>query len=153
MKQYSPLVVYIGSEVGCFDDLFLIEWAMDYIHLAGDLADDPDYIELISIDYRQKFELEKAGDYLRAIIKRNWPDFDIISADSEAIAKEFFHNLLRDYLQGKCKPYEVCELVNSLESIYGVPGWLGNMYSICDQIDPQDCDYLKAEIRHLLKAG
>jgi len=61
MKIDSPLPTYIAYEVGYFTDGDLIEWAIEYLSNSEYYSDDPDLIELMSINTKVKSEVEKAG--------------------------------------------------------------------------------------------
>jgi hypothetical protein len=150
MKIDSPLPTYIGYEVGYFTDTDLVDWAVQYLPTSEYFSDDPDLVELASINEKNKFEVEKAGDHLRAFVKKQWPDYSLKNNKAEIYAKKYLKSRLREYLAGQCSPYEVCRMVTPIEQVFDFPKWLGNMYNACDWIEPNtsraDCKHLDSEI-------
>jgi len=137
MKIDSPLPTYIGYEVGYFTDSDLVEWSIEYLPNSEYFSNDPDLIELVSINAKQKREVEKAGTYLRNFINKQWPNYSISNPKAEMYGKKYFKSRLREYLVGKCTPYDVCRMISSIEQVFDFPSWLGNMYNVCDWIEPE----------------
>jgi len=48
----SPLPTYIAYEVGYYNDSDLINWAIEYLPNSEYFSDDPDLIELMSINHK-----------------------------------------------------------------------------------------------------
>jgi hypothetical protein len=155
MKIESPLPAYIAYEVEYLDDRALIDWAVEYLPSSEYFDKDFDLIELASINTNNIREVEKAGSYLSSFISRQWPVFNLKGSKAEFYAKKFFHQRMKQYLEGRCRPYDVCKMVSSIEQLYDFPDWLGNMYNACDWIEPEtkpvDCRYLEGEIEQALK--
>ena len=46
-------------------------------------------------------------------------------------------------------------MINPIEQLYSFPDWLGNMYNVCDWIEPEtkpvECSHLEAEVESTLK--
>jgi len=154
MKIDSPLPTYIGYEVSYFADEDLIKWAIEYLPNSEYFSDDPDLIELVSINTKMKHEVEKAGTYLKAFVNKQWLEYTLKNAKSEMYAKKYFKDRLREYLAGNCTPYDVCRMISPIEQIYDFPGWLGDMYNACDWVGPDtmpvDCRHLESEIEKTL---
>ncbi len=155
MNTGSPLPTHIAYEIGYLNDRDLVEWAVSYLPTSDYFGDDPDLVDLVSINTKQVREIEKAGDILSRFISRQWPEFRIDGKKSEHYVKKFFHERLREYLEGGCKPYDVCRMIAPIEQIFDCPDWLGNMYNACDWIEPEhksiDCRHLEGEIEQALK--
>ena len=155
MKIESPLPTYIGYEVGFFNDQDLIEWAIKYLPNSEYFSDDQYLVELVSINIKKKFEVEKAITYLKVFINKQWPEFILNSEKSEIYAKKYFKIKLQKYLLGECKPYDVCKMINPIEEIFDFPNWLGNMYNACDWVELEtksvDCRHLESEVENTLK--
>jgi hypothetical protein len=155
MKIESPLPTYIAYEVEYLDDRNLIEWAVEYMPTSEYFNDDFDLIELLSTNTKSIRDVEKAGSYLSSFIHRQWPEFNLKGSKAEHYAKRFFHQRMKQYLEGKCRPYDVCKMISPIEQLYDFPNWLGNMYNACDWIEPEtrpaDCRHLEAEIEKALK--
>lgn len=155
MKLETPLQIYIAYEVEYLDNRELVEWAVKYLPSSEYFGEDFDLMELVSINTNNIREVEKAGSYLSGFISRQWPKFNFKGSKAENYAKEFFHQRMKQYLEGKCRPYDVCKMVSPIEQLYDFPDWLGNMYNACDWIEPEtkpdDCRYLEGEIEKALK--
>ncbi len=132
----------------------LVEWAVQYLRTSEHFSDDPDLIELASINEKNKFEVEKAGIFLANFVKKQWPDYVLKNNKAETYAKEYFKTRLKEYLIGQYSPYELCRMVTLIEEAFDFPKWLGNMYNACDWIEPHtsraECKYLEAEIEKTL---
>lgn len=155
MKVESPLPTHIAHEVEYLDDRGLIEWAVKYLPTSEHFGYDSDLIELMSINTKNIREVEKAGAYLSSFISRQWPEFNLKGSKAEFYAKKFFRQRMEQYLDGKCRPYDVCKMISPIEQLYDFPEWLGNMYNACDWIEPEtqpaDCRHLEGEIEQALK--
>ena len=155
MKIECPLPIYIAYEVEYLNDREIIEWAIEYLPMSEYFSDDSNLIELVSINTKLIRDVEKAGSYLSNFISRQWPEFDIKNCKSELYAKKYFHQRLRQYLEGQCRPYDVCKMIPAIEQLFDFPAWLGNMYNACDWIEsdtkPADCRHLELEIEETLK--
>ncbi|MGF1688869.1 hypothetical protein L4C36_19670 [Photobacterium japonica] len=155
MKIESPVSAYIAFEIEYLDDRDLIEWAVNYLLTSEYSIDDIDLIALLSINTKDISDVEKAGSYLSSFISRQWPEFSLKGSKAEGYAKKLFHHRLKQYLAGKCRPYDVCKMICPIEQLYDFPEWLGNLYNACDWLEPgtqpADCRYLEAEIEQVLK--
>ena len=96
--------------------------------------------------------LESLLDDLVAIVA---PGFDLRSPAAEALAKSLLQARLEVYLAGQCQPWEVCRMIQPIETLYDFPDWLGSLYQACDWIGPAslpvDCRHLELHIREYLK--
>ena len=90
MKTDSSLPTYIAYEVGYLIYGDLIEWANEYLPDSEYFSDDPDLIELMSINTTVKSEVEKAGTRLKNFIDKLWPEFNLNSSKAEIYAKKYF---------------------------------------------------------------
>lgn len=155
MKIESPVPTYIAYEVSYLNDSDLLDWALAYLPSSDYFSDDSDLIELLSLNKKNKRDVEKAGDFLASFIKRQWPEFSIKNNKSEFYAKKYFHRRLREYLDGSCRPYDVCKMINPIEQLFDFPSWLGDMYNACDWIEPEtkpsECRHLEDAIVQTLK--
>ncbi|MCP4990235.1 MAG: hypothetical protein GY928_30610 [Colwellia sp.] len=155
MKIESPLPAHIAHEVAYFDDIALVAWAEKYLPRSEYFGEDVDLLELLSINKKSKREVEKAGVCLSVFISRQWPEFNIKGSKAEKYAKIFFHQRMQEYLNGECRPYDVCKMISPIEQLYDFPSWLGNMYNACDWVEPEtepaDCRHLEGEIESALK--
>jgi hypothetical protein len=144
----SPLPTFIAYSVAYYSDQYLVDWAPQHAKDNPFLLDNEFFIQLVSINRKLPREVELAGDYLENFINDSWPDYDLGNPKAEGYAKRYFAKRLKQYLDEKCSPYEVCKMISPIEQIYDFPKWLGGMYDACDWVEPK---HKHVDVRHLVK--
>ncbi len=143
----------LEKSVAFYDGIQLIEWARNTQYLDV-YAEDGDVAELISTNNNVAKNVERSVVLFYGIYERYWGDLKVPSQYTECIARELFVKRLREYVDGECKPFNVCEVFKHIEPIFDFPSWLGDMYNACDWVEPNtvpaDCPYLKEASEDLL---
>lgn len=154
LSKLLPTEVFIAMSIEFYDNTDVLKWGRETTHL-DHFAGDPFVPELLSINNKVQAQLDLVPKIFEYFIKKTYPDFQISHPDSEMIAKSLFEIRLRDYLDDKCRPWDVCRMIGPIENFYDFSEWLGNMYHACDWIEPNhkpvNCRHLEDEIKVLLK--
>ncbi len=120
MKIDSPIPTYIGYEVNYFTNEDLIKWVIEYLPVSEYFNNDSDLVELISLNTKDKLQVEKAGVCLTNFVCKQWPEFKVNNSKAEIYAKKYFKARLKEYLAGQCRPYDVCKMINPIEHVWGI---------------------------------
>ena len=151
MELNSPLAAYIAREIGYYDDDGLSMWANEVIPKNDEYINNEYLIELYSLLPGSN---NKAQDLLRLYIETQRPDFSMSSKEAENVAVLWLSLRLKEYIDGKRLPWELCRMVQPIESFYDFPKWLGNLFNSCDWLGPdsksEDCKHLVVEAQTLL---
>ena len=149
----QPLIeTYIALVVGYIDERAALDaverYAKDQIHGSETLDD------VLWLNRKRRDDLERVEPCLRAYIEESWPDVQLDGSESEEVARACFERRLREYLDERSTPREFCRMVQPVEELFDYPIWLGDMYNLCDWIEPTtmpvDCRHLETGIREML---
>ena len=143
---------YIAIEIGFVDQNAVIDVVEAYASRQRELDDE--LAEILWINRKRLDELHRVGSLVRHFIEKTSPDCDFRGLVAEEFARRCFERRLHQYLAGTCTPWGVCKMVTPIESMFDFPRWLGNMYNLCDWIEPEtpatDCRHLEEGIREVL---
>ena len=152
----SLLSAYIGNKLGILSAADVVNWIVDNLNKFDDFGDAVELNEIIDCVGRPEQARDKGMNFVEQYLKRRRPGFKLGNAESEACAKVWFKSVLENYLnEHPQKPWDVCKLVHPLEEHYNFPKWMGDLYNLCDWLEPDseavDCRYLEDGIRDILK--
>ena len=154
MDTPSPTEAYVAFEIGYFREVDVLDWAETYARERPDLQPESPVLELFWLNRKRPDRLLRVAELLTMFIGQIAPEFDVRSQAAEENARSMFELRLEEYLAEKCRPWDVCRMVSSIEQLFDFPDWLGSMYDNCDWIDPEtrpvDCRYLEHAIREHL---
>ncbi|GAB5482160.1 MAG: hypothetical protein Pars92KO_19170 [Parasphingorhabdus sp.] len=157
----DPIVrVYVAIYIGYYHARQAIQKISDSIDSGTDTDDCQELFEIVSLNQKQRDQLERVEVLLKQFVDRTYPDFDLKSREGEAIAISFWMKRLQEYINEECKPWELCRMIGPIEDLYQFPEWLGDMYNSCDWVEPntdrndfehlyKDCKRLLSEIKDI----
>lgn len=125
--------ILVAYELDAICENDVVEWAGQ--QLALELCSDvPAVADLASLDPRQADEVRTT---LRRVHEAVDPEFKVRSREGEAIARNLLCGLAVRYLTRQIRPRELCRLVTPIEDAYDFPAWLGDLYNVCDWVEPE----------------
>ena len=98
--------------------------------------------------------LGKAHGHLKALVARQFPDFNDASPEAREIARNLFLQRIRTYLDSDIEPLQICRMVSRIEEKYAYAPWLGGLYDACDWMEErttrEQATHLRDEIEQIL---
>ena len=157
METLSLTEMYVAYGTGYVDEAGVVSWATRYAEAHSDIGPESALYEFLRYKLERKDQETPFKHLFDSFIAEADPGFDPKSPTLEAIAKALFEARLKEYLSGRCKPWDVCRMISPIEQLYDFPRWLGAMYDVCDWIEPTtsraECAHLEDGIRRHLNGG
>ncbi len=148
----EPEQVYIEFLISALTESDIINWACEA--LAGPLSENDLVCEIAGLNTSIRSEYERASILLTELIKQR--GFIANSAEGVAYAKNALRVTCERYLRNEIRPYDLCRMVSPIEQIFDFPKWLGNLYNVCDWIEPEtnhkEVPYLEKEVTLVFQA-
>ena len=128
--------IFVEHQIKSIADVDVIVWAGTMTGTSGPLAEDPDILEIASLDKSDRRELKRVETLLSKMIENAEGEFSLNSAEGEIYAREAFGKQCRRLVEGSIEPYDLCRCVFSVQSLFNSPGWLGYLPKLCEPIEP-----------------
>jgi hypothetical protein len=128
--------IFVEQQIKTITEVDVIMWAGTAVESAGSLAENPDILELASINKSNRLEFKRVGPLLANAIEGIEGGFSLDSPEAEAYAQEGFRKQCQRLVEGSIEPYDLCRCVFPIESLFHSPRWLGNFPKLCEPIEP-----------------
>ena len=152
MDTTSLPEAYVAFEIGFIDQDGLFVDIDAYV--SGQPESGDELLEILWLDRKRGDEMERARLLLREFVRKTCLDYQPDGPAAESFARGCFERRLRQYLAGKCAPWDVRRMVAAIEELFDFPSWLGNICDLCDGIETgtpaTDCRHLEVGIREIL---
>ncbi|MEM1264329.1 MAG: hypothetical protein AAGH76_18155 [Pseudomonadota bacterium] len=154
----SPTDAFLAHWISYIDDSELLDWAESYARQNSDIDPESKLFQLLWLNRNTVSENAQLGQLIESYALEFDPTFDVKSPSAESVARRFFESRLREYVSERCRPWDVCRMISPIEQLFDFPDWLGDMFNLCDWIEPGtmpvDCRHLEHGIReHLDQAS
>ena len=154
----SPTNAFLAHRINYFNDNELLDWAEEHAGLNCDVNSDSSLFQILWLNRKTVHRDARLGQLIESHALDFDPGFDIKGASAEIVARRLFEARLQAYLDEQCLPWDVCKMINPIEELFDFPSWLGDMYNLCDWIEPEtqpvECRHLEHGIRkHLDRTG
>ena len=154
----SPTDAFVAHRIEFINGSELLDWAEEHARLNSDIDSESTLFQMIRLNRKTLRGDAQLGQLIGSYALEFDPTFDIKSASAELVARRLFESRLRDYLDERCRPWDVCKMISPIEQLFDFPNWLGDMFNLCDWIEPEtrpgDCRHLGHGIReHLGHTG
>ncbi len=128
--------IFVEHQIKTVSEVDVILWAEIVVESAGPLAENPNILELASLNKSNRLDFKRVGPLLTNAIEETETEFSLNSPEAERYAQEGFYKQCQRLVEGSIAPYDLCRCVFPIESLFRSPKWLGMFPKLCEPIEP-----------------